>query len=84
MVRLWIGGCVSCRWPDPLNYVTMRQVQRIMAEHPNAIAPHLEWTERVPVLSLQWRDGELARHGLTPAAVAQQLNLLLDGQRILS
>ena len=69
--------------PDPVKLRDYaQQVQRIMAEHPNTIAPHLEWTERVPVLSLQWRDGELARHGLTPAAVAQQLNLLLDGQRI--
>ena len=69
--------------PDPVQLRQYaEQVQQIMQKHPNTIAPHLEWSERVPALKLNWRDAELAKHGLTPAAVAQQLQLQLDGQRI--
>ncbi|MGM0526754.1 MAG: efflux RND transporter permease subunit [Pseudomonadota bacterium] len=58
------------------------EVRDIMANNEHTVEPHLEWSERIPALHLQWKNGELARHGLTPAGVAQQLQMLLDGQMI--
>ncbi|WP_404399343.1 efflux RND transporter permease subunit [Idiomarina seosinensis] len=69
--------------PDPVKLRQIAgQVREVMAANQYTLEPHLEWSERVPVVQLQWQSGELIRHGFTPALVAQQLNMLLDGQRI--
>lgn len=69
--------------PDPIKLRQIAErVRQTMAANQHTTEPHLEWGERVPVIQLQWQSGELVRHGFTPALVAQQLNMLLDGQRI--
>lgn len=55
------------------------RVRGLMAEHPNVLDPHLEWDERTPVLHLSMDAERLRILGLTPQAVAQQLQFQLDG-----
>ncbi|CAI8162798.1 MAG: Nickel and cobalt resistance protein CnrA [Pseudidiomarina mangrovi] len=67
--------------PDQLRVIG-HQVRQIMSAHPNTHNTHLEWDERTPVLQLQLDPSALMLQGLTPAAVAQQLQLLLEGTPI--
>lgn len=56
-----------------------RDVRQVMADHPNTRESHLEHQERTPVLRLNMDHDRLARIGLTPAEVAEQLQFQLDG-----
>ncbi|MDX1587802.1 MAG: efflux RND transporter permease subunit [Oleiphilaceae bacterium] len=58
------------------------QVRDVMDEHPNTRESHLEHRERVPVMRLNMDPERLARMGLTPAEVADQLQFQLDGVTI--
>lgn len=44
------------------------------------IAPHLSWRYQAPALKLVWDRQRLMQLGLTPAQVAEQLRLTLNGQ----
>lgn len=48
-------------------------VRDLIAGHPNVVDPHLQWDERAPVAHLVVDDERLRRIGLTPRAVAEQL-----------
>ena len=59
---------------DPMR---LREIGRTLRErmerHPNVVDPHLEWDERAPVGYLRMDPERLARIGLTPREVAEQL-----------
>ena len=67
--------------PDQLRLIG-HQVRAMVAAHPHTHNSHLEWDERTPALQLQLDHNALALQGLTPARVAQQLQLLLEGTAI--
>ena len=54
-------------------------VRQIMLDNPHVRDPHAEWGERTPALGLDLDSERLARLGLTPSDVAQQLQMQLDG-----
>ncbi|MEN1727084.1 MAG: efflux RND transporter permease subunit [Pseudomonadota bacterium] len=58
------------------------QVRDIMARHPHVVEPHLEWDERVPVGWLELDHERLRLIGLTPRAVAEQLEFQSHGLAI--
>ncbi|MCL6556503.1 MAG: efflux RND transporter permease subunit [Burkholderiales bacterium] len=66
--------------PDPqvLRDIAHR-VRALMEVHPNVRDAHLEWDERAPVLHISMDADRLARLGLTPLHVAQQLQFQLEG-----
>ena len=57
------------------------QVRQRIADHPNTIQAHAEWGERVPALRLSWDRQRLRLLGLTPQAVAEQVQAATDGAR---
>ena len=66
--------------PDALQLRAIaHQVRDIMAAHPNVADAHLEWDERAPTLHLAMDLERLRLLGLTPQAVAQQMQFLLSG-----
>src|SRR6056297_1947084 len=58
------------------------QVRDIMQSHPNTVDPHLEWDERTPVAWLEFDPERLRLIGLTPQAVAEQLEFQSQGLAI--
>ncbi len=50
-----------------------REVREVLARHPHVVDPHLEWSERTPVLVLRPDLERLRQIGLTPRDLAQQL-----------
>lgn len=67
--------------PDQLRLIA-HELRATIAAHPHTHNSHLEWDERTPVLQLVFDHSALALQGLTPARVAQQLQLLLEGAPI--
>lgn len=67
--------------PDQLRLIA-HELRATIAAHPHTHNSHLEWDERTPVLQLVFDHSALALQGLTPARVAQQLQLLLEGSPI--
>lgn len=69
--------------PDPqvLRQIAS-QVRQVMAQDANLVAPHFDWDERQPMLQLQMNVDALARHGFTPADIAQQLQWQLGGSLV--
>jgi len=55
------------------------EVRTVMAGHPNIRLAHLEWDERAPVLRLRTDPERLRLIGLTPRAVAEQMQTELHG-----
>ena len=65
---------------DELRGIAARVRQRI-ADHPNTTQAHAEWGERVSALRLTWDRQRLRLLGLTPEAVAGQVQAATDGVR---
>jgi multidrug efflux pump subunit AcrB len=59
-----------------------QQVRDIIAQHPQTLQPHLEWSERTPIIQVQFDNVRLQQLGFSPAEVQQQLAFLLGGVRI--
>lgn len=55
------------------------EVRQVLARHPHVVDPHLEWSERAPVLVLRPDVERLRQIGLTPREVSQQLQFELGG-----
>jgi len=67
--------------PDPLVLRDLaEQVREVMARRTTVLDPHLEWGGRSPELRLETDEDRLLALGLTPSAVAGQLNLALSGR----
>lgn len=56
------------------------KVRQQMARNPHIDDAHLEWGARTPAIELKYDDARLARLGLTPLAVSQQLQAALQGE----
>ncbi|WP_373506735.1 efflux RND transporter permease subunit [Thiocapsa sp.] len=66
--------------PDPLVLRRIaEQVREVVAANPNAVDPHLDWGERVPVVRLALDPERLRLIGLTPRELAGQLEYQLSG-----
>ncbi len=79
------------KWPVTFRVVgddvnTLRQyaeqVRQIMAQNPHTYNTNLDWGQEVPVVRLDYDLMRLARLGLTPQSVAQQLQSHLQGQSV--
>jgi multidrug efflux pump subunit AcrB len=89
VTRLLFGPPVP--WPisfrvigkDPLELRRIAyQVQTVMAANANTVGTHLEWEERMPVLTLKLHSDQLLAYGLTAADVAQQLQFQFSGATV--
>lgn len=58
------------------------KVLATLSAHRNTHNAHLEWDERAPVYSFVANPSALQLHGLTPSALAQQLQLAIEGTQI--
>lgn len=58
------------------------RLRELMEAHPNVVDPHLEWDERAPVARLNMDAERLRLIGLTPRAVAEQLEFQSHGLTI--
>ncbi|MPQ77269.1 efflux RND transporter permease subunit [Hydrogenovibrio sp. JE_KL2] len=56
------------------------QVRQIMAKNPNIRTANLEWGNKTPVLDLQYNLDRMAKLGLTPVSLSQQLQGALQGE----
>lgn len=56
-----------------------QQVRDIMEAHPQTLQPHLEWSERTPIVTINLDYVRLAQLGFTPLDVQQQLAFQLHG-----
>ena len=65
---------------DELRVIAERVRQRL-ADHPNTTQAHAEWGERVSALRLSWDRQRLRLLGLTPQAVAEQIQGATNGLR---
>ncbi|EGV17808.1 efflux RND transporter permease subunit [Thiocapsa marina] len=66
--------------PDPLVLRGIaEQVRDVVAANPNSVDPHLDWSERVPVVRLALDPERLRLIGLTPRELAGQLEYQLSG-----
>ncbi len=67
--------------PDPQTLVAIgKQIRDRMLGKPYLVDPHLSWQYQAPALQLDWDLNRLAKLGLTPAQVADQLRTLLNGE----
>lgn len=89
VTRLLFGPPVP--WPvsfrvmgkDPLELRRIAyQVRDKMAANPNIVGAHLEWEERMPVLTMKLDSARLLAYGLTASDVAQQLQFQFSGASI--
>lgn len=89
VTRLLFGPPVP--WPvsfrvlgkDPLELRRIAyQVRDVMAANPHTVGTHLEWEERMPVLTLKLNTDQLLAYGLTAADVAQQLQFQFSGATV--
>ncbi|MEO0035032.1 MAG: hypothetical protein RLZZ501_1055, partial [Pseudomonadota bacterium] len=66
--------------PDPMVLRDLAErVRAVMARRATVLDPHPEWGGRSPELRLETDEDRLLALGLTPAAVARQLDLALSG-----
>jgi len=66
--------------PDPMVLRELaEQVREVMARRATVLDPHPEWGGRSPEVRLETDEDRLLALGLTPAAVARQLDLALSG-----
>jgi multidrug efflux pump subunit AcrB len=56
------------------------QVRQIMAKNPNIRTANLEWGNKTPVVDLQYNLDRMAKLGLTPVSLSQQLQGALQGE----
>ncbi|BBN58597.1 efflux RND transporter permease subunit [Hydrogenovibrio marinus] len=56
------------------------QVRQIMAKNPNIRTANLEWGNKTPVVDLQYNLDRMAKLGLTPISLSQQLQGALQGE----
>lgn len=69
--------------PDPLKVREIAEdVRKVMAENPNTIDAHLDWSEQVKSIRLEVDQDRARALGLTPQDVAQTLQTLLSGFRV--
>ena len=54
-------------------------LRQLIAKQDFAIDPHLQWGQRAPILNVVFNPERLAQLGLTPQAVAQQMQAQLQG-----
>jgi multidrug efflux pump subunit AcrB len=50
-----------------------------MSQNPHVVNPHLEWDQRIPTLNLEMDEQHLRLMGLTPLAVAEQIQYRQNG-----
>ena len=54
-------------------------LRQLIAQQDFAIDPHLQWGQRAPILTVRFDSARLAQLGLTPQALAQQMQAQLQG-----
>ncbi len=69
--------------PDPLKVRNIaEEVRKVMADNPKLIDPHLDWNEQEKSIRLEVDQDRARALGLTPQAVAQTLQTLLNGYTV--
>lgn len=56
------------------------QVRQVMAKNPDVRTPNLEWGNKTPMIDVHYNLDRLAKLGLTPLSLSQQLQGALQGE----